>query len=97
VLKLYWAQEKDKWEREKRQRVLKTNFLAIYGAAHKRTLTPEIIKMAFEKTGVWLFNRNVVTLAMMAPSSETLCRGHLPVAPEMPVHIVTDLFHQAHY
>lgn len=97
VLKLYWTHEKDKWEREKWQKVSKTNFLAIYGAAHKRALTSDIIKMVFEKTGVWPFNRDVVTPEMMAPSLETLCRGHLPVAPSTPVHIVTNLFHQAHH
>ncbi|KAF8239637.1 hypothetical protein L208DRAFT_1201091, partial [Tricholoma matsutake] len=85
VLKLYWTHEKDKWEREKWQKVSKTNFLAIYGAAHKWALTSDIIKMVFEKTGVWPFNRDVVTPEMMAPSLETLCRGHLPVAPSTPV------------
>ena len=94
VLKLYWMQEKDKWEREKHQKIMKTNFLAIYGAAHIRALTQQTVKMAFKKTGVWPFNPNVVTSEMMAPSLETTCRGHLPLMPATPVHVVTDLFQE---
>ncbi|KAF8239052.1 hypothetical protein L208DRAFT_1152642, partial [Tricholoma matsutake] len=85
TLKLYWTQEKDRWEREKWEKISKTNFLAIYGAVHKWALTPANVKMAFEKTGVWLFNHDVVAPAMMAPSLETSCRGHLPVPPGTPV------------
>ncbi|KAF7326341.1 HTH CENPB-type domain-containing protein [Mycena sanguinolenta] len=95
-LKLYWSEEKSKHEREKREAVTKENFLAIYGAAHIRALTAETIQAAFRKTGLWPFNREVVTEEMMAPSLETAARGHLPVAPSTPVRIMTDMLHQAH-
>lgn len=72
--------------------IMKTNFLAIYGAAHIRALTQQTVKMAFKKTGVWPFNPNVVTSEMMAPSLEMTCRGHLPLMPATPVCVVTDLF-----
>jgi hypothetical protein len=55
-LKVFWTQEKDKWTREKRTKIDKTNFLRIYAAAHVRALTPSNIKAAFEKTGVVPFN-----------------------------------------
>jgi hypothetical protein len=82
----------DKWEREKRQKIMKTNFLAIYGAAHIHALTLQTIKMAFKKMGVWPFNPNVVTSEMMAPSLEMTCRGHLPLMPATPVHVVSHVF-----
>ena len=49
MLKLYWTQEKDRWKREKCEKIMKTNFLAIYGAVHKWALTPANMKMALRK------------------------------------------------
>jgi hypothetical protein len=94
-LKVFWTQEKDKWTREKRTKIDKTNFLWIYVAAHVRALTPSNIKAAFKKMGVVPFNRSVVTPAMMAPSLETSCHGSLPIAPSTPIRAVTNLFHRA--
>lgn len=50
-----------------------------------RALTPEIIKSAFRKTGLWPFNQDVISKEDMAPSKETSCEGHLPatMAPEV--------------
>ena len=62
----------------------KNNFLVIYGRAHVRALTPDNIKAAFKKTGVWPFNPDVVTEEMLAPSRETSCEAHLPLPPDDP-------------
>ncbi|KIK75713.1 hypothetical protein PAXRUDRAFT_18757 [Paxillus rubicundulus Ve08.2h10] len=70
---------------------MKQNFLTIYRRAHICALTPGIIHTAFCKTGVWPFNRDVITAEMMAPSKETLCEGHLPITPSSPVKIITNL------
>jgi hypothetical protein len=94
-LKLYWSVEKKRYEQEKRQPVTKENFLVIYGAAHICAFTPETIKAAFRKTGLWPFNREVITAEMMAPSLETSVRGHLPIAPSTPVRVMTDMFYRA--
>jgi hypothetical protein len=91
VLKRYWSEERDKWEREKGEGITKSNFLTIYGQAHLRALTPGLIRTAFRKTGVWPVNRDVVTEKMMAPSKETSCEGHLPITPSSPVKIVAEL------
>jgi hypothetical protein len=94
ILKLYWTQEKQKWERTHRTPIDKTSFLEIYGAAHIRALTPETIKMAFRKTGVFPFDPSVVTAEMLAPILESSYRGHLPLKPSTPVKIITDLLHE---
>jgi hypothetical protein len=91
VLKRYWAEEREKWEQEKGEKVNKENFLAVYGAAHVRALTHEIISSAFRKTGVWPYDPSVITTDMMAPSLESSNRGHLPLAPSTPVCIVSTL------
>lgn len=91
VLKRHWSEERDKWERTKGEGVTKSNFLSIYGQAHLRALTPDLIRTAFRKTGISPFNRGVITNEMMAPSKETSCEGQLPIAPSTPVRIVADL------
>jgi hypothetical protein len=91
VLKNYWTVERDRWEREKGEKISKINFLVVYGNAHLRALTPTIIKAAFRKTGVWPFNPLVVTEEMMAPSKETSCEGFLPIVPASPIKLVAKL------
>ena len=97
VLKRRWAEEKTKWE-ENGGEVTKEIFLKIYGVAHIRTLTPELIQKAFEKTGVFPFNPKVVSPEMMAPSKETSLEGPLPLIPPTPVRTAAtslcNLLHQ---
>ena len=84
VLKRHWAEEKTKWE-ENGGEVMKETFLKIYGEAHIRTLSPELIRKAFEKTGVFPFNPDVISPEMMAPSKETSLEGPLPLTPSSPI------------
>ena len=56
ILKRMLSDERDRWERETGEMVSKSNFLGIYGRAHLRALTPETIKSAFRKTGIWPFD-----------------------------------------
>jgi hypothetical protein len=69
----------------------KTNFLEIYAQAHNLALTPENIKAAFRKTGVWPFDPSVITPEMMAPSKETSSESHMPVPPPEPVKILATM------
>jgi hypothetical protein len=93
-LKVAWTQERDRFERDTRQKVTKENFLAVYGAAHVKTLTAQNIQAAFRKTGVAPFNPNVVTVEMMAPSLETSSYGTLPLIQPSPVRRVATIFNQ---
>lgn len=88
TLKHNIREERDKWERSTGEKLKKSNFLGIYGRAHLSALTPENIKSAFRKTGVWPLDWNVITEDMMAPSKETSCEGHLPLMPATPVRLV---------
>ena len=90
VLKRHWVEERTKWE-ENGGEVTKETFLKIYGEAHIKTLTPELIRKAFEKTGVSPFNPDVIPPEMMAPSKETSLEGPLPLAPPTPVRIAAAL------
>ncbi|THU92506.1 DDE-domain-containing protein, partial [Dendrothele bispora CBS 962.96] len=88
-LKRYWTEEKERLFNTAHQHIKKSNFLAVYGRAHLRALTPENIKAAFAKTGVWPYNPNVVTTEMMAPSKETSSQGSLPVPEPSPVRALS--------
>lgn len=91
VVKRCLAEERDIWERETGEKISKKNFLGIYGRAHLRSLSAENITAAFRKTGVWPFNPNVITEEMMAPSKETSCKAHLPIAPASPIRAIAEL------
>lgn len=91
VLKHHLAEIRDALLRDKGQAIDKSNFLEIYAKAHILALTPENIKAAFQKTGVWPFNPEIVTSEMLAPSKETSCESHMPVPPAEPVKILATL------
>ena len=94
VLKRYIREERDKHEQTTGEKFSKSNFLQIYGRAHIRAMIPEIIETAFQKTGVWPYNADFVTLEMMAPSKETSCKSYIPVAPPTPIHVLANLMHK---
>lgn len=95
-LKRYWSDERDEHERKTGEAVSKRNFLKIYGAAHVRALTEETIRSAFRKTGIWPFNRDVVTPAMMVPAKETSLQAYMPIPLTTPQKIVVDVFDFLH-
>jgi hypothetical protein len=93
-LKTYWTEERDNYERMTGQKVVKTNFMKIYGAAHVRAFTKPNILAAFCKMGLVPFNPSVVTMEMMAPSIKTSCKGVLPLVPLTPVHYINNVFRE---
>ena len=92
VLKRHWAEEKTRWE-ENGGEVTKETFLEVYGRAHIKTLTPELIQKAFEKTGISPFNPDIIPPEMMAPSKETSLEGPLPLAPSTPIRTAAASLH----
>ena len=93
-LKHYWTQERDQFESSMRWAVNKGNFITIYAQAHQRALTPGNIHAAFQKTGVWPFNPDVVTKEMMAPSFEMSSVGRLPLPQASPVCAISAAIRQ---
>ena len=92
VLKHYLSVEQDALLRTTGNAIDKGNFLQIVSKAYITTLTPELIKTAFHKTGIWPFNPNVITADMLAPSKKTSVQSHLPVpTSSQPVQILTTM------
>jgi hypothetical protein len=74
--------------------VIKANFISIYGRAHCAILTPGNIRSAFEATGVWPFNPEVVTAEMMAPSLEMSSKNQLPLLQASPIRAINSVMCQ---
>ncbi|KIJ15691.1 hypothetical protein PAXINDRAFT_11291 [Paxillus involutus ATCC 200175] len=88
ALKNRWSEEQDQYESLKCQKVVKANFIMIYGRAHRAVLIPENIHSAFEAMGVWPFNPHVVTAEMMAPSLGMSAQNQSPLPQASPVRCV---------
>jgi len=92
VLKHYLGMERDALLRTTGTAIDKGNFLQIISKAYITALTPELVKTAFQKTGIWPFNPNVTTADMLAPSKETSIQSHLPVpTSSQPVQILATM------
>lgn len=92
VLKRAFSDEMLKFEAATGHDVVKSNFLAVYTPAHTRAFSPENVKMAFAKTGIFPFNPDVVPISAMKPSIESSTSGDgLPLIQPSPVRALTKL------
>jgi hypothetical protein len=69
----------------------KSNFLAVYAEAHKKTLTPKNICSALWVTGVIPFNPNVITAEAMAPSLMMSTRDTVPMQQSSPIRLMSEM------
>ena len=80
---------------QKRRVSHKEEFFDYLWKAHCRALICKFIATAFQKTGVFPFNHNVVTADMMAPSQESSWLVTLSIVPPTSVWVVTELICKA--
>ena len=90
-LKAGYAKEWKTHLRKTGETISKENFLTVYGKMHATVLQPNLIKTAFWKTGIFPFNRDIITSNMMAPSHSTCFKVFTPIEPSTPGCIVTNL------
>lgn len=91
-LKIFWAQERDKWERERGEPVRKEDFLRVYHLAATRAFTEGNIRSAFRATGVWPINHEIFSDGDFAPAQETSTHGSFPCNMSTPVKLVMATF-----
>ncbi|KIO17068.1 hypothetical protein M407DRAFT_41553, partial [Tulasnella calospora MUT 4182] len=77
-LKVFWAQEQDKWERERGEPLRKEDFLQAYHHAATRAFTESNIRSAFRATGVWPIDHEIFADEDFAPAQETSTHGGFP-------------------
>ncbi|KAG8925761.1 hypothetical protein FRC01_009737 [Tulasnella sp. 417] len=92
-LKLYWSQEKAKWERLKKRRLGKNDFLEVYSLARRRAFTEKNIKSAFRTTGLVPFRRGIVQPDQMAPALVDSAKGGFPLPLPTPARALMS-YHQ---
>ncbi|KAG2039968.1 hypothetical protein BDR03DRAFT_1008643 [Suillus americanus] len=56
----------------------KHKFVNEYMAVQEQAITPEIIKAAFRKTGIWPINPDIFATDEFLPSHTTLTQAHMP-------------------
>lgn len=91
-MKEAWKEEIHKFEELHRSKVMKGDFTEVFGRAFIKAFTKETIYSAFEKTGVYPFNPEVVTEQQMKTSEPTSTIGSLPVSLPSPIHAIMAVF-----
>ena len=97
LLKHFFEEEHRKFESQGHGVVKKEHFLSVYSKAHVCAFTVDVVKSAFEKTGVVPYNPNAIDTAEFKRSLETSNVGSgLPllqdIEPPTPIHIVKKMF-----
>ncbi|KIJ27019.1 hypothetical protein M422DRAFT_191509, partial [Sphaerobolus stellatus SS14] len=70
-MKLAWTEAIEAFELANDHGLGKSDFAGVFGAAFLKAFTPDTVKMAFEKTGIYPYNPNVITETQMKPSTTT--------------------------
>lgn len=87
-LKIFWSQEKGKWEHRMRQRVSKETFLRVYSNARKRAFSESTILSAFRTTGIVPLRRDFLTLEASSPAKVQKINGKFPLALPTPAKAI---------
>ena len=100
LLKCIFDDERRKYEQQGYRRLKKEHFLKVYAAAHTHTLTEDVVKAAFARTGVVSYNPQAIQTAVFKPSIETSAIGTgTPVPdtliPPTPIRLVQHMIQDA--
>jgi hypothetical protein len=91
-MKEAWKEEIHKFEELHRTKVTKGDFTEVFGKAFLKAFTEDTIYSAFEKTGVYPFNPEVITEQQMKTSEPTSTIGSLPIPLPSPVRAIMAVF-----
>ncbi|KIY52235.1 DDE-domain-containing protein, partial [Fistulina hepatica ATCC 64428] len=91
-MKACWQEEIQTYEEAHRKPPAKADFTSLFGSAYLRAFTPETVKAAFEKTGIYPFNPNAVTATQTKPSLPSSLKGTFPLPMPSPVRAVMAAF-----
>ncbi|KAF5338313.1 hypothetical protein D9758_015752 [Tetrapyrgos nigripes] len=89
-LKKAFGEERDKHYRETGERLNKDTFALIWAWAQLGSVTEDLVKTGFRKTGLWPVDPTVITEDMLAPSKDTSWKAFTPIEPSAPVKILRD-------
>jgi hypothetical protein len=87
-----WKQVINEFETLHRARVTKADFTSLFGQAYCRAFTKDTIEAAFRVTGVYPFNRIIITEKQMKPSEATSTKGSFTLTYTSPVQAIMASF-----
>ncbi|KAF5341550.1 hypothetical protein D9758_012576 [Tetrapyrgos nigripes] len=87
-LKKAFGEERNKHYRETGEQLNKDTFALIWGRAQLGSVTEDLVKTGFRKTGLWPVDPTVITEDMLAPSKDTSWKAFTPIEPSAPVKIM---------
>ena len=83
-----WKKVISKLEEETKAAVSKPDFLYLFGMAYNESFTEATVKAAFQVTGVYPFNRNVISATQMKPSTTSSVKGEFLLPQPSPVRAI---------
>ena len=83
-----WKKVISKLEEETKAAVSKPDFLYLFGMAYNESSMEATVKAAFQVTGVYPFNRNVISATQMKPSTTSSVKGEFPLPQPSPVRAI---------
>lgn len=87
-MKEQWKKEIEAFEMLHKRGVEKGDFTGVFGTAYLKAFTPETVKAAFSATGVYPFNRTVISPTQMKPSLATSTQASFPLEQSGPSRLV---------
>lgn len=87
-MKECWKRRIDEFESDHRRGVNKEDFVGVFSQAFLEAFTKETVLAAFEKTGIWPFNADIISLSQMQPSLTTSTQGGFAIPQISPVREV---------
>ena len=87
-MKSVWKEEINIFETVHRRGVDKDDFCSIFGRAFLRAFTTENVEAAFQATGIYPYNPDVIRPEQMKPAETTSIRSSFPLLQPSPVRAV---------
>ena len=91
-LKHHWAAEIRMFELENFHGITNNDFAKAFGSAYLKTFTPRLIQQAWESTGIFPFNDQIIPPEKMAPSETSTIKWTSSVVHSTPVRKVMEAF-----
>lgn len=91
ALKIEYGLARDEYERRTGREIDGSSFLQVYAEAHCKIFTTDLVKKAFEKTGIHPWNPDAISLLNQAPSRELSTQETgFPIPQPTPVKRMVD-------
>ncbi len=92
-MKVCWRSVIEEFEKQNQRDVTKSDFTHLFGKAYLQAFDEKTVKAAFSVTGVYPFNRSIITEEQMKPSVPHSIKGAFPLPQASPIRAIMAAFH----